>query len=811
MKLRILGLLLLSSIGSFAQNTASLGGTILHKEDGAPIVGATITLEGTNRSTSSDSLGRFRITGIQPKTYTLKVTSVGFKENLTYNIIISTGNENNIIVQLDPLIVRLKEVTLTGKGNAISASIETPLSIQKLTSVEIQSNPGGNFDISRVIQALPGVSGTSGAVAGYRNDIIIRGGAPNENVYYLDGIELPVINHFSTQGSAGGPTGMINISFVDEAKVSSSAFDARYDNALSSVLQFRQRIGNTNRFQGNVRLSASELATTFEGPISSKTSFLASARRSYLQLLFKAIDLPIRPNYWDFQYKVTHRFNSKLTLTLIGIGAIDDFNFAEPKEATPEKLYILGATPSLEQWNYTVGAMLRKQLSNGNWTIALSRSQLDNTIEKFDNNERGNEAKRKTGIFSQEIENKLRFDIFQTVEGFRFSFGLSGQFVESKNNSFQRIRQEITDVNGTIIQPALISKYVSNINFWKFGSYMQIGKRIADSKLSLSLGVRTDVNSFTDGGLDPSKTISPRFSSSYMLGKKWTLNASIGQYYKIAPYTILSYRDNYGMLANSNSQYGRSVHYVIGTEFLPRTTTRFTAELFYKKYSQMPVSLRDGISLSNLGGDFGVVGNEAIVSAGNGDSYGIEFFAQKKLTKRFFSTVSLTIYQAKFSGLDGKKIASAWDNRQLLSFIGGYKFKRNWELGMKFRFQGGAPFTPFNLTASQLNYLTLGTGILDYSKLNTERLSSFHSADLRLDKRWNFKKYSIDLFTEILNVYNAKSPSYPQYTFKRNDSNTSFLTTNGQPIQTNGSNAIPFILNDKSGNVLPTIGFIVEF
>ena len=811
MKLRILGLLLLSSIWSFAQNTASLGGTILHKEDGAPIVGATITLEGTNRSTSSDSLGRFRITGIQPKTYTLKVTSVGFKENLTYNIIISTGNESNIIVQLEPQVIKLKEVTLTGKGNAISASIETPLSIQKLTSVEIQSNPGGNFDISRVIQALPGVSGTSGAVAGYRNDIIIRGGAPNENVYYLDGIELPVINHFSTQGSAGGPTGMINISFVDEAKVSSSAFDARYDNALSSVLQFRQRNGNTNRFQGNVRLSASELATTFEGPISAKTSFLASARRSYLQLLFKAIDLPIRPNYWDFQYKVTHRFNSKLTLTLLGIGAIDDFSFAEPKEATPEKLYILGATPSLEQWNYTVGAMLRKQLPNGNWTIALSRSQLDNTIEKFDNNERGNEAKRKTGIFSQEIENKLRFDVFQTVEGFRFAYGLSGQYVESKNNSFQRIRQELTDINGAVIQPALISKYVSNINFWKFGSYMQIGKRIADSKLSLSLGIRTDVNSFTDGGLDPSKTISPRFSSSYMLGKKWTLNASIGEYYKIAPYTILSYRDNNGMLANSNSLYGRAVHYVIGTEFLPRTTTRFTAEVFYKRYSQMPVSLRDGISLSNLGGDFGVVGNEAIVSAGNGDSYGIEFFAQKKLTKRFYSTVSLTIYQAKFSGLDGKKIASAWDNRQLLSFIGGYKFKRNWELGVKFRFQGGAPFTPFNLTASQLNYLTLGTGILDYSKLNTERLSSFHSADLRLDKRWNFKKYSIDLFTEILNIYNAKSPSYPQYTFKRNDSNSSFLTTNGQPIQTNGSNAIPFILNDKSGNVLPTIGFIVEF
>jgi TonB-dependent Receptor Plug Domain len=142
-----------------------------------------------------------------------------------------------------------------------------------------------------VIQALPGVSGTAGSVGGFRNDIIIRGGAPNENVYYIDGIEIPVINHFATQGSAGGPTGILNVSFLEDVKLSSSAFDARFDNALSSVFQFRQRTGNPNKVQGNVRLSATELAGTFEGPLSKNTTFLASARRSYLQLLFKAIDI----------------------------------------------------------------------------------------------------------------------------------------------------------------------------------------------------------------------------------------------------------------------------------------------------------------------------------------------------------------------------------------------------------------------------------------------------------------------------------------------------------------------------------------
>ena len=174
------------------------------------------------------------------------------------------------------------------------ASVETPLSVQNLSVEEIKSNPGGNFDISKVIQTLPGVGG--GQQGGsFRNDIIIRGGAPNENVFYLDGIEVPVINHFQTQGSSGGPQGILNVSFIEDVKLSSSAFDARYDNALSSVFQFKQKNGNPNQFQGNFRLSATEAALTLEGPLSKnkKTTFLASARRSYLELLFQALDLPI--------------------------------------------------------------------------------------------------------------------------------------------------------------------------------------------------------------------------------------------------------------------------------------------------------------------------------------------------------------------------------------------------------------------------------------------------------------------------------------------------------------------------------------
>jgi hypothetical protein len=301
-------------------------------------------------------------------------------------VVITVGNETNNTIELLPADNVLKEVQVsTTRKTVRTATLETPLSVQKLTAEEIKSNPGGNFDISKVVQALPGVTGSASTGAGFRNDIIVRGGAPNENVFYLDGIEIPVINHFTTQGSAGGPQGILNVSFIDEVKLSTSAFDAKYDNALSSVFEFKQKRGNSEKTQGNIRLGATEIASTLDGPLSKdgKTTYLLSARRSYLQFLFKALDLPIRPNFWDFQFKVTHIIDPKTTLTLLGVGAIDEFSFAAPKKATPEKIYALNAGPSINQWSFTVGASLKKLINKGYWNLSISENHLNNINEFY--------------------------------------------------------------------------------------------------------------------------------------------------------------------------------------------------------------------------------------------------------------------------------------------------------------------------------------------------------------------------------------------------------------------------------------------
>lgn len=795
-----------------AQNKGSITGLVLDKSTQQPAAATSVRVNGTQIGVIADSLGIFQVTNIPVGTYNIDFSKVGYRSSTLYNIVVSSGNENTYTIELEPVATSLEEVVVTSNRRTVrTASLETPLSIQRLTTEEIRSNPGGNFDISKVIQTLPGVGGGPGGGT-FRNDIIIRGGAPNENVFYLDGIEVPVINHFQTQGSSGGPQGILNVSFIEDVKLSSSAFDARYDNVLSSVFQFKQKNGNPNHFQGNFRLSATETALTLEGPLSNKTTFLASARRSYLTFLFKLLDLPIRPDYWDFQAKVTHRINNKTTLTFLGIGAIDDFRFEAPEDATAEKLYTINSNVLVNQWNYTIGAAMKKTIPNGYWNIALSRTTFNNDIEKFEDNQNPTPTSKTLDVLSNETENKLRFDVNKNLSGWKIAYGAAVQLADYSNSTFNIIRKELRNETDDIIQPAVLLNFNSPLkDFFRLGAFVQVGKRFMDNQVGISAGIRSDMNTFTDDGMNGLRTLSPRISSSIVLADRWTWNSSVGVYYKLPSYTILGFADNNNVLVNKNARYQQSNHFTSGFEFIPNEGLRFTVEGFYKKYNQVPVSLRYGISLANLGTDFTLLGNEAVTTTGKGKTYGIEFFAQKKLTSRFFGILSYTYYRSLYSGLDGKYISSSWDNRHLLSITWGYKFPRNWELGLKFRYQGGAPYTEFDENLSRLNYLSQGSGTLDYNRLNAQRLSGFNSSDIRIDKKWNFKKTTIDLFLDITNWYKKNNPELPDYTFKRNASNTAFETTDGMPVKADGSNAIPTRVPNDDAIITPSIGLIIEF
>lgn len=774
-KIFFLLIILMNTSVLFAQDpTGELRGYV-YDDTGFPLFGATVVLDGTQKGSTVNEEGLFVIKNVEPGSYNVTASFLGYEAKTEFNVIVkSVGNQ--------PLTFRLKESpnsldTVILTNSQVSRPKETPLSYQKLSAVEIATYPGGNNDVVRVAQSLPGVSPS---VGGFRNDLIIRGGAPNETVYYLDGVEIPNINHFSTQGSAGGPVGLLNVSFIEDVSLSSSSFGAQYDNPLSGVLQFDQRFGNRNKFMGNVRVSASETALTLEGPLfkgdneESNTSYIVSVRRSYLQFLFELIGLPIRPNYWDYQYKVTHRIGEFGEINLIGVGSIDDFTLEAPDEFDEDQQATLDQTPFIEQRTNTTGISWKHRFKDGSgyYRTVLSNNRLQNTFTRYTDNENQEDP-----FFindAVEMETKLRFEYNKLFNGWSLKTGFNSQLSDYENSTFDRLN-DLT--------------YNSELDFFKYGLFANVTKSFFNGKLDLSGGFRMDADTFTDANL--TETFSPRFSASYEFIKSWKLNASIGRYYKLPPYTILGFRNQDAELVNQDSDYTRSDHYVIGVSKELSKSASVSLEGFYKDYDNYPVSLRDGVSLANKGAGFEVLGNEPVATTGRGRSYGGEVLFQQKLTNNFYGIFSYTYFFSEFSGLDPDEfLPSVWDSRHLISFTGGYKLKNNWEVSSRWRFAGKTPFVPLNIEESTDNYPDI---VLDYDRLGEEKLNVFSQLDVRIDKKWNFRNIALNVFFEVQNVLFQDIPQPPDYGLNRDETGSVIQPRELVRIETDSSSPIPVI------------------
>ena len=778
---KLIALLLILPALTFSQVDGIVNGYIYDSKSQLPLLGANVIIEGTEKGAISDENGFFQISEIKPQSYNLLVSYIGYQSKKIFNIIIKSKGNQTLEIYLLESAQELDEVVLF--ESPFKKSKETPLSINTFSRVEIESYPGADNDVTKVVQSMPGLSPS---VGGFRNDIIIRGGAPNETVYYLDEIEIPNINHFSTQGSAGGPQGMINISFIDEVTLSTSAFGVEYDNPLSGVLQFNQKNGNPREISGNFRFGASDSAITVEGPLSKEennnTTFIFSARKSYLQFLFKLIGLPIRPDYWDFQGKINHKIDEYNSINIVGLGAIDDFSVEAPEDFDFTQQSFLEQVPIIKQNSTTIGASwIRKfKETKGQFVLALSTNKLKNIFSRYDDNE------NLEGIYfrndSHEWETKLRAKTINYLKNWKITWGGNIQYSDYYNNT--------TDYYNQI-------EYLTKINFYKYGLFGSVSKSFIDSKLDVSIGIRTDEDNFSTGSklID---NLSPRVSTSYALTKdrrlKW--NTSIGTYFKIPTYTVLGFRNLTGNFTNQNAKYTKSNHYVTGFDYSIGNASKISIEGFIKRYFDFPVSILDGVSLANKGADFEVLGNEDIVTIGEGRTKGIEFLFQQKLTRNFYGIFSYTFFKSEFTDINGDYLPSVWDSKHLSSFSGGYKLKRNWEISSRWRFAGKTPYVPYDLEASLNNYPNM---VLDYSQLGNVKLDNFSQIDVRFDKKWNKENLSINLFIEILNLLAQKIPSPTEYGLERDDFGN-ILT----PL-----NLVEVDVNRES--IIPSFGFSIDF
>lgn len=790
---RLLSLLLFCNITiSFllAQPVHQVKGTVIDKSSRQPLEFINVMIVGLNKGGVTNAEGKFSIGQVPPGIYRLQASAIGYKTVTTPEYILST-RDLHIQIEMEENQTELEGVTVT--ASPFRRDIESPVSLRIIGLQEIEKSPGANRDISRIVQSYPGVAFSP---IGYRNDLIVRGGSPSENRFYLDGVEIPNINHFSTQGASGGPVGILNADLIREVNFYTGAFPTDKGNALSSVLDFKLRDGDMERNSLKATLGASEVSLASNGHLGKKTSYLVSVRQSYLQFLFDMLGLPFLPTFTDAQFKLKTRFDARNELTVLGLGGIDKMKL-NTKADDEDNEYILSYLPKIQQETFTLGAVYRHYAGAHVQSVVASHSYLNNRNTKYQQNDESDPDHLMLRLRSTEQNTQLRLENSSSFRNWKVTVGTSLDYSQYSNTTFQKV---YTDRAQTF-------DYHTYLGIMRWGLFGTVNYTSIDERFTASLGLRADANNYSAAMKDLSDQLSPRLSLSYQLTEHWSLSGNAGLYYQLPPYTALGFKNNNGLYANKYAlRYMQVSQGSIGLNWRKVDTFEVSVEGFYKDYDKIPLSVADGIPLTCKGNDYGVIGNELLTSTAQGRSYGAELLLKWLIAKKLNLASSFTLFKSEYrTDKESEYIASAWDNRFIFNLRGTYNLPRHWSVGMKVSCIGGAPYTPYDADKSSLvtAWNAQGKPYYDYTRYNEERLPAFTQVDIRIDKTFYLKRCMLGFYIDLQNIAGSK--------LKQADvlMSTGVIKNPDAPIAE--QRYVMKSLKQESGTLLPTLGITFEY
>ncbi|MDD3039240.1 TonB-dependent receptor [Bacteroides sp.] len=773
-----------------AQPVHQVKGTVIDKNSREPLEFINVMIIGLNQGTVTDAEGHFTIDKVPPGIYRLQATAIGYKSVTTPEYILSTKNLN-VSIEMEENLTELEGVTVT--VSPFRRSVESPVSLRIIGLQEIEKSPGANRDISRIVQSYPGVSFSP---IGYRNDLIVRGGSPSENRFYLDGVEIPNINHFSTQGASGGPVGILNADLIREVNFYTGAFPADKGNALSSVLDFKLRDGDMERNSVKATLGASEVSLASNGHFGKKTSYLVSVRQSYLQFLFDMLGLPFLPTFTDAQFKIKTRFNAQNELIVLGLGGIDKMKL-NTKADSEDNEYILSYLPKIEQSTFTLGTVYRHYAGAHIQSVVASHSYMNNRNTKYFQNDESNLDNLMLRLRSTEQESKLRLENSSSFRNWKINVGVNLDYSQYTNTTFQRV---YTDRAGMF-------DYHTYLGIMRWGFFGTFNYTSTNDRLTASLGLRGDANNYSSAMKDLSDQLSPRLSLSYQLTDHWTVSGNAGLYYQLPPYTALGFKNNNGQFANKYTlQYMKVSQESLGISWRKGDSFEVSLEGFYKDYDKIPLSVVDNIPLTCKGNDYGVIGNELLTSTAQGRSYGAELLLKWLIAQKLNLASSFTLFKSEYrNNKESEYIASAWDNRFIFNLRGTYYLPHQWSVGMKLSCIGGAPYTPYDADKSSLvtAWDAQGKPYYDYTQYNMERLPAFSQVDIRIDKTFYLKRCMLGFYIDLQNITASK--------LKQADVLMSTGEIKNPEVPIGDQRYVMKAIKQESGTILPTLGITFEY
>jgi hypothetical protein len=696
---------------SLAGQGAPAEGRVLDLITGSPIRGAVVTVTGTPLRATTGADGAFRFTDVPPGVWQFQAAAIGFRPAVRSDVVVAPGRNPSILLRLEPLPLELADIVVEPEYFERAPGAAT--STQSLTNEEIRRLPGGLEDVARAVAAQPGVVQVSNG----RNDLIVRGGAPSENLFLIDGVEVDNINHFGTQGATGGPLSFVNLDFVRDVTFSTGGFGARYGDRLSSVLGIELKDGRSDRVGGRATLASSQFGLDTEGPLGDKGSFLFSARRSYLDLVFRAAGFGFIPEYWDVLGRATYRLTARDEVSVFTIGALDDVDFInDTEDQRYDNAQVLGNA----QDRYVAGVSYRRILGRGLLDVRMGRNFVDYAFVQQDT--------LLAEVFSsrsRESETALRADLgWAFGDGWDVHGGVQGKLANVRGSA--RFPAGFgTDFGDSI--PADSVEW--DQRYTKVAVYAEVSRSVA-RRLRFAAGVRVD--GFT--ALERPWAWGPRLSVAYDLTARTTLALSGGVYRQAPAYVWVASNS-----VNERLRHIRADQAVLSIEQRVRSDTRVRLELYGKRYNDYAAStFRPYLVLANAGAGFGGAEGDEFAS------FGFDRLSDVPL----YGTGAVSVGWARYTPLDGVERDGSYERRVNVNLGGGYRISPQWEVALKFRLGTGLPYTPYEADGSR-----------DADALNSERFPSTHALDVRVDRRWNFRAWNLVVYLDVQNIYNRKNVS----------------------------------------------------
>jgi hypothetical protein len=740
--------ILFFAISANAQSyTQTIRGTIVDKQSQMALTGANVVVLNSNpfKGCVSDEQGKFRLENIEVGRQQIKVSYLGYKEQVI-PVLLTSAKEFIVHIQLEEAIIQGKEVVITGEADKSRALNEmSAVSTRSFQIDEANRYAGSRNDPARMASNYAGVVGGSDN----RNDIIIRGNSPLGLLWRMENVDIPNPNHFAATGATGGAISILNNNVLANSDFMTGAFAAEYINALSGVFDLKIRNGNNEKreYTGQVGLNGFELGA--EGPFNSKkqSSYLASYRYSAPAIMQRmGINLGTSgiPFYQDMTYKL-HFPLKKGSLSVFGVGGVSRIEIKESNKNGDEMYAPENRDIYFGSAMAVSGATYTRFLNN----TTYAKISLAGTFEQNNNKVDSLDKDRIPGRIWLDLSNRYKGTVHALINK-KYSSRLtvrSGIMSDYMSFGIENKRYYPNDSVRTILN----SDGYTFLN----RAYTQAAYKVT-SRLILNTGI-----SFIHLALNNNFSIEPRAALSYEFSGAQRLSIGYGKHsrmHDIMVYFIETNVNGVQTLTNKNLDFTKAHHFVAGYDWSITENIRIKAEAYYQTLYKIPVEERASyFSLANAGADFTFPRADSLVNNGTGENYGIEFTLERFFNKGYYYLFTTSLFESKYKGSDGIKRNTAFNVNYIGNFLFGKEFKTsaNSVLSADLRITrvGGRRYVPIDVIQSRL----YGFAWYDTQNAFEPKLPDYFRIDVKIGFRINGKKISQEIAASVENITNNKN------------------------------------------------------